>query len=541
MSAGTLLLASLLWAAGALPSDVMPMNRRTIQIPIQVNPDRRNDIAELLLFVSLDQGKNWSQEGRARPGDEAFSYYAPMDGIYWFQMCVVFRNGQREPADLNQMPPGLKVLFDTVPPVLRIRSAERAGDEVTVNWEGQEAYPDIATLKMEYRPSNDPNAPWVLVPLQAPAMNGSQRFRVSTPGPIAIRMSIEDLAKNIMQAQKVLAGGEPANTNVAYHPLPSNPSPSSAPVGNPLPPAPIPSSPGPVLNPLPDALPSSNLPASSPINRYDNPPAERPLPPQNPSGPVPIASSLQPNQPRDAFSPPSYAPNNGVRPVASNSFASPPARSEMKNVQLINSSEITLSYEVSKSGASGLRSVKLYLTQNDGLSWQECAEAKNLDSHITAQLPGEGVYGFRLVLESGAGLSRGAPNSGDAPEMRVEVDVTPPQVELYQLAPDPNISNAVILRWNATDKNMAANPITLEWAENPEGNWQSIASAIPNTGTYSWKLPAKMPVRVYLRVLARDLAGNVGEARTTSPQLIDMTRPEGHIKSIVGTRVMERP
>jgi hypothetical protein len=319
------------------------------------------------------------------------------------------------------------------------------------------------------------------------------------------------------------------------------------PPSNALPPAPIPSSPGPILNPLPDApLPSNPAPSApppnvQPTNRYENPQPERPLP-QNPSAGAPIATSSLPTPPRDVFSPPpSYSPNNGVRPVASNSYAGSPTRSEMKNVQLINSSEITLSYEVSKSGASGLRSVKLYMTQNDGLSWQDCAEAKDLVSPITAQLPGEGVYGFRLVLESGAGLSKGPPNSGDAPELRVEVDTTAPQVELYQLAPDPNLSNGVILRWNAADKNIAPNPITLEWAENPEGQWQSIATAIPNTGTYSWKLPSKMPVRVYLRVLARDLAGNVGEARTSAPQLIDMTRPEGHIKSIVGTRVMDRP
>ncbi|HEV3142508.1 MAG TPA: hypothetical protein VGZ47_01335 [Gemmataceae bacterium] len=534
MSAGTMILASLLWAAGALPSDVTAMNRRTIQIPIQINPDRGNDIAELLLFVSMDQGKNWTQEGRARPGDQAFSYYAPMDGLYWFQMCVVFKNGQREPMDLNQMPPGLKVYFDTVPPVLRIRSAERIGDEIAVSWEGQEAQPDLASLKLEYRPAGDSSAPWNMVPIQNPGMMGSQRFRVNTTGALSIRISIEDLAKNQAQAQKVIPAVENGSSVVASR---------SAPVmtvNNSLPPAPITSSPGPMLTTLPDSPPPVNPPTNyQPANRYDNPPLERQ---QNSPNGVPIASSQTPPQ-RDSYGQPTgYGQNGGVQRVASNSLSgSTPARSELKNVQLINSAEINLAYEVSKSGASGLRSVKLYMTQNDGLSWMDCAEAKDLVSPINAQLPGEGVYGFRLVLESGAGLSKGPPVSGDAPEIRVEVDTTPPQVELYQLAPDPNLTNAVILRWSASDKNMAPNPITLEWAENPDGPWQAIATGIANSSTYNWKLPPKMPVRVYLRVLARDLAGNIGEARTGTPQLIDMTRPEGHIKGIVGTRVMERP
>ena len=46
-----------------------------------------------------------------------------------------------------------------------------------------------------------------------------------------------------------------------------------------------------------------------------------------------------------------------------------------------------------------------------------------------------------------------------------------------------------------------------------------------------------MPVRVYLRVVAKDLAGNIGEARTPQPQLIDLYKPEGALNGIAGATI----
>ena len=61
--------------------------------------------------------------------------------------------------------------------------------------------------------------------------------------------------------------------------------------------------------------------------------------------------------------------------------------------------------------------------------------------------------------------------------------------------------------------------------------------SIPNTGTYPWKLSQRLPYRVYLRVTAKDLAGNIGEVVSPEPQLIDLTRPEAHLIGIRSTSV----
>jgi hypothetical protein len=189
-----------------------------------------------------------------------------------------------------------------------------------------------------------------------------------------------------------------------------------------------------------------------------------------------------------------------------------------------------------------LKSVKLYMTRDDGRSWEELADDKDLQSPINATLPGEGVFGFRLVVESGAGLSKGPPMPGDAPELRIEVDLTPPYLELYAPAPDPNGRDTLILRWNASDKNLAPYPIMLEYSTGKSGPWMPITpQPVANTGNYVWKLSPRLPYRVYVRVTARDTAGNVGEVISPEPQLIDLTKPEGHLIGIKSTSVQLRP
>jgi hypothetical protein len=44
-----------------------------------------------------------------------------------------------------------------------------------------------------------------------------------------------------------------------------------------------------------------------------------------------------------------------------------------------------------------------------------------------------------------------------------------------------------------------------------------------------------MPYRVYLRVTARDLAGNVGVDESPEPVLIDLHEPEGQLLGISGS------
>jgi hypothetical protein len=524
MGAGTLALAALLWATAALPPDVAVFKERSISIPITINENKRQEIHDLYLFVSADQGVTWNQEGRTTPDRQAFPFVAPNDGMYWFAIVIVDHNGRRQPADLKQVPANqvMKVLFDTQPPIVQLRSAERTGDDVTVTWAIQEMNPVEESFRLEYRAAKDAAAQWTPVQVKA-APTGTLTFRVNVPGAVMVRLSLQDYAQNTGQAMKTV-GDDATSTTLAGYPPTGG---SAAPV------APV--TPGPAATPV--------IPAAG----------------GSPGGIVPLQPDPTPAPPR--LDPPALdrsTSNTNMTPIGSNtvrdSFTAPrdtapplggpasPSRPEMRNIQLINSKQVTFDYKVNRAGPSGVRRAILYMTSNDGQTWTEVAEDRAINYRVTASIPGEGVYGFFLVLESGAGLSRGAPVDGvDQPQKRVEVDTTPPEVNIYEPAPDPNSRDTLILRWSATDKNLSNNRVTLEYAASENGPWMKIAD-VPNTGQYPWKVPTNMQTpRVFLKVTARDMAGNEGIAKSAKPQLIDLNKPDGELGDITKTTVQIRP
>ena len=216
----------------------------------------------------------------------------------------------------------------------------------------------------------------------------------------------------------------------------------------------------------------------------------------------------------------------------------------MPAVQIVNEPEIVVDYEVSKIGPSGLGKIEVWITRDTGATWTRFAEDPDANQATTGgqykrtlTLPGQGVYGISLVVKSKAGIGKPAPRAGDIPEMLVEVDTTPPEAQLLELVPDPQRRDTVILSWVATDRNLAPNPVTLEWAANATGPWQIIAANLPNTlqnsGRFPWLLPKSLPSHVYLKLTVRDTAGNEAVAVTREPQLVDLSEPEGRLVRVM--------
>jgi hypothetical protein len=186
--------------------------------------------------------------------------------------------------------------------------------------------------------------------------------------------------------------------------------------------------------------------------------------------------------------------------------------------------------------------VDVYVTTDEGATWEKSqadpgvslpvtSEARSqgpVRGTVTVNLPKDGVvYGFYLVVKSRAGLGKEPPRPGEAPQVRIEVDTTLPMAELYSPQPDPVHSDRLILSWKAEDRNLAPNPVSMEWASAPNGPWTFIGDPqLPNTGRYSWQVPDNIPPKVYLRLSVRDTAGNNAVAQTDQPVLIDLQKPE---------------
>jgi hypothetical protein len=87
---------------------------RAMRIPVAIDPAHRAGLKRLHLIVSADGGKTWHKEATMTPDEDAFSFHAPADGLYWLSIQTVSRDGKKEPNDLRgKIQPTLKVLVNT--------------------------------------------------------------------------------------------------------------------------------------------------------------------------------------------------------------------------------------------------------------------------------------------------------------------------------------------------------------------------------------------------------------------------------------------
>lgn len=574
MGAATLAVTFLGLLLGQASGEVIHTRDRSQSIPINIQDARRAEIRELVLYASADQGKTWNQAAVITPEKSGFVFVAPADGTYWLRSAIVNRNGQQQPENPAAGRPEWVLVIDTAKPTVRSLHARRQGDEVVVTWDVQEEHPDWGALRLEYQLKGAS----VGTPIEAkPGPSGQAKFRPAGSAPLTVRLTVRDQAGNVSIAQDEVAGTETVAAN--YTP---NVPPASA--GNVPPPVNTPSLPTQI------PLPGGNTTAQGasvppPIQTGSNqvwtqgqaPASTPPPPPVNVGSALPAGGSLPPPTRNDsalrqvasqgialppAGNPPQSAPPAAAKKViADSTVKDPPAgqtpprpgsvgglpdtapgsERRLPPVQYVNQPRVVLEYEVSRIGPSGLGSVEIWMTKDDGATdWVKYAvdrtpqETTKGRHQCSVPLPTtEGVYGFTLLLRNRAGFGKAPPSPGDAPAIRVELDVTPPPIaKLVEPELDRTRPNALVMQWLAEDKNLGERPITLEWAERSNGPWNAIGVDLPNTGRYSWKLPERLPARVFLRLRVRDLAGNESIAVTADPQPIDLTEPEGQLINV---------
>lgn len=525
---------------GGTPADVYTMRSPHLEIPIRVNDARRGEIRELELHVSTDMGRTWTLIGRANPNDKAFPFNAKADGLYWFAVCAVDKNNRREPEDMATAPPALKVLIDTAHPALQIVAIDRVGEEVQVAWECSDSQADPNSLRLEYRPAGtEPTAVWTPVPV-ANQLNGTYRFRPVHGGAITLRMQITDSAgapatvvKDVPAA--AVAAAPPPVTTVYQNPPPA--------------PAPIMTPPTPAIQQTTSVAPPPVAPLPAMPNAVSAPPPMPEAPPAMPAASNPIAPPTPPAMEAPA-TPPALAPLRSTnepapRPTGPTELAPPPsapaAHGSPTDVQHVRDRQVAIDFDVDRKGPSGVKKIEVYVTQDDGQTWYKYSETANTTPPLQLDLPPrDGLYGFCMVLWSGVGQSEGPPRAGDAPHFKLLVDRTLPQVSLFEPVLDSNQPNALLVRYKAADANLVPGSVSLYWKGRPDQPWQPLAAGSPRPSAQfagvqecSWTLPPDVPNSVYLRVTARDQAGNVGEFVTRDPVTVDLNKPVARVKAVV--------
>jgi hypothetical protein len=203
-----------------------------------------------------------------------------------------------------------------------------------------------------------------------------------------------------------------------------------------------------------------------------------------------------------------------------------PANPNGPAIRMVNTKRVSLNYELKDVGASGVSCIELWITQ-DGKKWKKGEIVAQNDHAFTVEVKDEGMYGFTLLPRNGAGLGKEAPQDGDQPQVWVQVDCTKPAVQVIGVEASAAAGKAPTLavRWTAKDVNLGPKPISLFYAEQPEGPWTPIALGLENTGRFEWPTPPAAPNRLFVKVEAADLCGNVGAAQTANALRLDVVAP----------------
>lgn len=474
-------------------------------------------VTEVVLFYSADAGRSWQKAGGALPHVRSFQFQAPADGEYWFAIRTYDQSGRAAPP--GPLGPEMRVVVDSARPRFESLNAEVRNGRLTVDLRandqgGVDATRSHAYAQFEGSPS------WTPVPL-TPGLSAGVGAPSRLTGEIAappgatrvtVRASVVDRAGNREeQSTTAIATATSAPRQQPFGALAGSPQwrPSRAP------------SPSASLDPF-AAAEGATRPATPPAPPQREPPASTPWPSQ-PARSRPLIAGAPPTPPATSspFGVASFRAA-GSEPLR-DPIPLPKSRSETPS-RLVNSTDFEFDYELEATGRWGVAKVELWGTQDDGRSWRRFAIDSDRQSPIHVSTPGEGEYGFRLVVESVGGLDAPTPRPGDRPEAIVGVDLQAPRVTLGSARQgDGYFGDQLVIDWRADDRHLAERPIDLYYSSRPSGPWLPIATGLANSGRHSWRLQRHLPRSMYLRLEARDEAGNVGSV--TTPQAIEVETP----------------
>ncbi len=461
---------------------------RTFRIPVTIPEEARSMVREVRLWVSDDYGSHWKPLGQTTPDRPEFPFRASRDGEFWFAIQTVDLDGKVYPSDDRQVEPSLRVVIDTAPPTIVLEPGNRKGSQATVRWELQDENLVLRTFALEYQSVGSGPNDWRTVPMQEDDLRvaGVKTWDAGTSESIRVRASVMDRARNTRPVEVVLDEG------VASRPSSSG---RRENVNAPPPVAPI------------SSRRESTNDSFAETDSFD--------------------SDSRGRDPGDEFR---KGDADEFRPGDASAGSGGPSTRPREQTLLVGNPKFPLQYEVEGAGPGGVAKVQLWVTHDGGRSWFPQAEDTDRTSPYPVDLKGEGTFGLWLSVQGGSGLGDPAPAPGDKPQSWVEVDSTPP---LVQVDP-PRIGTGasagkVLVTWRASDPHLAPRPVLLSYrAEGTDGEWTRIAGPLENTGQYVWVVPPGVPPKFRIQIEVLDSVGHRGVAETATV-LVDRAKPKGRI------------
>ena len=522
------------------PSESAPvqrnyLNKNNIRLPIQISEGTRASLKEVQLYIKENAGSPWVLRDKVAPTQQSFAVHLPHDGEYAFTILTVDKQGNRSPADLRNEPAGLIVVIDTQAPQIELTNLGHVPEGQLIQFEVRDANLDGARVRFAFQGGDR-----VFRALE-PVAGRDNVYCIPVQAVCSglVRASADDLAGNIASFEGHLS--KLPRSGVVTASVPQVP---LDPAGNPAPktqvrvdvPTPLPLT----LAPLPELVSNQKAPAIqeekpapapviAPIQKapavHEASPTHIAQRPDGSRGPRLEGNTLPEPSPAVQAKGPEIVP---PAPVQQASHSEPAKR------QIVNNAKLFLDYQIENVGPSGVGKVGVWITRDQGKTWNKLSETDHHKKPVEVYLPGEGLFGVTLVASNGRGVAGTPPISGDTPDWCIEVDTTKPIVEISKISPaQENGEQCVYIDWTAQDKNLADAPVDLFYAATWQGPWLPIAKGLKAVGQHRWAPPVEIGPQAYVRAIARDAAGNTAVVNTLEPVPIgDQARPRAVIRGI---------
>jgi hypothetical protein len=226
----------------------------------------------------------------------------------------------------------------------------------------------------------------------------------------------------------------------------------------------------------------------------------------------------------------------------------PPTAVTVPPKVLVNSRDLALNFEVTKAGPAKVKAVELWATRDGGKTWENYDRMEGSTPPFRTRLNSDGVYGFKLVFEDESGTQSPHPRAGAAADVTVEFDLTRPDVRFVRVSPDSPPGKTVV-EWTVDDRNLDGPATRLEFSRDAK-TWTRCTDAITNHGaskmrpgslfTTYWTYPTDLGRTAWLRVIARDKAGNETVRQSERPERINGRLTEGKLTDAQPLRAAEQ-
>jgi hypothetical protein len=187
-------------------------------------------------------------------------------------------------------------------------------------------------------------------------------------------------------------------------------------------------------------------------------------------------------------------------------------------VRHVNTLQFELKYRLRDVDSDERIPVELWMTADGGASWQLAGRDDDGSSPMQVAVDQPGEYGVQLAWRSRSGRAMPRPQDGTAPRDLFIVDRRAPEMELLGVQSARSTRGQVVtIRWKAADEHFGERPLRLLWSTSAQGPWDEAMNEIPNDGEVAWQPAAHVPETVYVRLEARDMAGNLRIAESGRP------------------------